>query len=33
MNEGLFLIMDDNGIRKVPSKINSHTNVLEFFKP
>ena len=31
MNEGIFLILDDNGIRKVLSKKNSNTNVLEFF--
>ena len=31
MNEGLFLVQDDNGIRKVLSKINLGTNVLEFF--
>ena len=31
INEGLFLIQDDNEIRNVPSKINSDTNVLEFF--
>ena len=31
MNEGLFLVQDDNGIRKVLNKINSYTDVLEFF--
>ena len=31
MNEGLFLIQDDNGIRKVLRKINSDADVLEFF--
>ena len=32
MNEGLFLVQDDNRIRKVPSKINSDTYVVEFFQ-
>ena len=27
MNEGLFLVQDDNGIRNVLTKINSGTNV------
>ena len=32
MNKGIFfLVQDDNGIRKVLSKINSNTNVLDFF--
>ena len=31
INEGLFLVQDDNGIRKVLSKINVDTDVLEFF--
>ena len=28
INEGLFLVQDDNGIRKVLSKINPNTYVL-----
>ena len=32
MNEGLFLVQDDNRIRNVPSKINSDTYVVEFFQ-
>ena len=31
MNEGLFLVHDDNEIRKVLSKINLDTYVAEFF--
>ena len=31
MNEVFFLVQDDNGIRKVMSKINSETYVVEFF--
>ena len=31
MNEGHFLVQDDNGIRNVLSKINSDTYVVEFF--
>ena len=30
MNEGLFLVQDDNGIRKLPSKINLDTYVVGF---
>ena len=31
MNEGFFLVQDDNEIRNVLSKINSDTYVVEFF--
>ena len=31
MNEDLFLVQVDNGIRKVLSKINSDIDVLQFF--
>ena len=31
MNKGLFLVHDDNGIRKIPSKINLDTDILEYF--
>ena len=31
MNEVLFLVHDDNEIRKVLNKINLDTNLLEFF--
>lgn len=31
MNEGSFLVQDDNGIRKILVKLNEDTNIIEFF--
>ena len=31
INEELFLVQDDHGIRKILSKINANTNVMKFF--